>query len=792
VVQTKLLKRSKIILQSLSIETMDTLLTTEKNTKGMVIFLLSVIRYSLMAALFTPLVFHPDFVYMFVVPKTAFFWFFVEIALAAWVLLLFFQPKYRPSRNVLTMSVLAFLGITILSSLFGVNIEQSFWGSFARMTGVISLIHLIGFFVVCSSVFRDKESWSKMFKISFFVGIIVCILYFLQRWGFAFGELETFGGSTAGNSSYLSGYLLFNLYIGIWLFIQGSKFIQKSLIGLGVSLITVTILASGANGAIVSFFGGLFLLIVCWIYFGTSLRYRKLFSTVLLIAGIVIGSLGSVAILSGHDIAQPILTKMNPGTISSRLIVWKSSWQGVMERPLLGWGSENFEIVFAKYFNPELRLLKNGRHLWFDKSHNIIFDTLVTVGFLGLISYLLIFFAALKLLWDRVKKADKLDGDQSRNSWIFSAIMMVALVSYFAQNLLFFDTIVTQLMFFLILACICGINPSKAQGEMSTKSFSTRSRITMSVFIYVLLLLSIFTFVIQPLRSSYFGFVVYNSGSNIQSSLNQYRKMTEITPIKGNRMLEVIVGRITRMLSNGVGLNPEIIENVEDIGNAYLQDNPNDLRYILNMAKFYTAAGGYDPMHFASSERLLRKAISLSPDNQKVYIYLSELFLSQGDQERAFAFLNMAIDLEPGVGEPQLQMVELFVEMGEYESARVQLDKVLNIEYELVDIFLWSHTLFESDENGEADVNADNVHQILVLSENARNNGDLEGSIKLYKEAIKLKMEDSLARFFLAKFYMMIDESDKAKIELIETVRLNPGLKKAVQDFLEDYDDQKF
>src|SRR5205085_82544 len=62
---------------------------------------------------------------------------------------------------------------------------------------------------------------------------------------------------------------------------------------------------------------------------------------------------------------------------------------------ILGWGQENYAIVFDKYYDPRMY----GQEPWFDRVHNIIFDWLVAGGFPGLILYLLIFAALLRVLW---------------------------------------------------------------------------------------------------------------------------------------------------------------------------------------------------------------------------------------------------------------------------------------------------------------------------------------------------------------------------------------------------------
>ncbi len=80
----------------------------------------------------------------------------------------------------------------------------------------------------------------------------------------------------------------------------------------------------------------------------------------------------------------------NP-TIQSRLILWQSAWQAWQKKPLLGWGPENFETAINKYSFPRLASFEAYST---DRAHNFIFDYGVTLGWLGLLSYLTIFFAA--------------------------------------------------------------------------------------------------------------------------------------------------------------------------------------------------------------------------------------------------------------------------------------------------------------------------------------------------------------------------------------------------------------
>ena len=82
-------------------------------------------------------------------------------------------------------------------------------------------------------------------------------------------------------------------------------------------------------------------------------------------------------------------------TTRSRFMVWNMALQGFKEKPVLGWGQENFNYVFNKYYNPKMY----DQEQWFDRTHNVFLDWLIAGGILGILSYLLMFFAVVFSLW---------------------------------------------------------------------------------------------------------------------------------------------------------------------------------------------------------------------------------------------------------------------------------------------------------------------------------------------------------------------------------------------------------
>ncbi len=125
-------------------------------------------------------------------------------------------------------------------------------------------------------------------------------------------------------------------------------------------------------------------------------------------------------------------------------MIWGMALEGFKEHPILGWGQENFNFVFNKYYNPGMY----AQEPWFDRAHNVFFDWLIVGGILGLLAYLSLFATAIYLLWFRI-------GTWSVTS---KSILTGLLAGYFFQNLFVFDNLISYIMFFSVIGYIHSIS----------------------------------------------------------------------------------------------------------------------------------------------------------------------------------------------------------------------------------------------------------------------------------------------------------------------------------------------
>ncbi|MFH1392729.1 MAG: O-antigen ligase family protein, partial [bacterium] len=232
--------------------------------------------------------------------------------------------------------------------------------------------------------------------ISLFVSVIVSI------WSLADWQARLFG--PLGNPGFLACYLLFHIFFALYLILKDKNIYWRISYILILIFNFIVLYFTSTRGAYYGLFAGLLLFAFLFI-----LKKSKKIGIVLLAIFILIGSLG---VYWQRDRFLK--------TEEARMVSWRISWSAFKERPILGWGPENYILAFAKHYDPNWPITE-----WFDKAHSNFWEFSVTTGALGLLSYLSLFIVS-----------------------GFSPI----LIAYFIMQLFWIDTTVTLMLFFITLA----------------------------------------------------------------------------------------------------------------------------------------------------------------------------------------------------------------------------------------------------------------------------------------------------------------------------------------------------
>ncbi len=642
---------------------------------------LLIVRWGTYLVLFTPLLVSTKFFFPFVAPKTIFFRIVVEIILAAYLILAVFHSRYRPRINLLTIALTLFLGAFILASFTGINFDRSFWSTNERMTGIWTMLHLYAFFIILTSCFKKREDWEKFLGVSVIAGVFLS-LYVLKG-----NELSTRGGGTIGNTSFMGAYLLFDIFFALVLFLThflkpgGKALFWQIFSGASLAIMLPVLFTSTARGAIAAFCLGLFLLFLGYLIFSQKKALKMAGAgiiLVLIVLAIILAVLQPTFVKEG--VAQ-LLKDMKP-----RFTVWEGGWKGFLEKPILGWGPENFNVVFLKYFNPCVFLSECGGEIWFDRTHNIVLDTLVTTGVIGLLSYLAIFAAAIFGLLKTIPKIA-----EKRNIF-FPLGLAVLLTVYFFQNLLVFDMINSYLVFFLTLAFTSFLIGRKEEGEEATSRPKQFNPVIGAVII-VAMIFPLWLGNIQPARANYYlikalqSQYVEDTAVYFQKSLDSWMNQYEPREQFAQKMIKASSQDMKEQ--DRVNLFP-LFEMAEIEMEKSVKENVLDFRPRLFSGQLYFAeyrfTGNKEKLNRAGE--IFEKAIELSPTNQQGYWYAAEVKLRQGRSQEAISYFQKAIDLEPRLVRSHKYLGKVYQVIGDYQQARQTYLKAL--EFHPEDAELWA------------------------------------------------------------------------------------------------------
>lgn len=150
---------------------------------------------------------------------------------------------------------------------------------------------------------------------------------------------------------------------------------------------------------------------------------------------------GRVRILIWQGVGELVTTLPNVGLTEDR-------WHAL--RPLLGYGPESMYVAYNKVYQPELAHLE-ARTASPDRSHNDLMDYVVTTGWLGLLSYLALFAAALAVGWRWLRRTSDL------HVRIVVAGLMSALVSHFVESQFGIVIASSRTLFWVYLGVIASV-----------------------------------------------------------------------------------------------------------------------------------------------------------------------------------------------------------------------------------------------------------------------------------------------------------------------------------------------
>ena len=685
----------------------------------------------------------------FITGKNFAFRIIVELILLFYIILAVKDPQYRPKASWLLWSALAFVVWMGLATLFSVDPVKSFWSNFERMEGYIGLLHMFALFVVAGAVVTAAKWWTQLFRVSVVASALMGFYAVLQL--FNPDLISSQSGprvdTTFGNATYLAVYMLIQVFLTLFLLVRDRK--SNVAVGLYVVALALQMIAlffTETRGAALGLVGGL---IVAAVY----IAWRARGGEWALLRKISLGALIGIILLGGLFVSlkdtkfiqhTPMLSRLasisldDPTTMSRFLYIWPMAIKGGLEKPILGWGQENFSYIFNKNYSPAMY----GQEQWFDRAHNQFLDWLVAGGIPAFLLYLSLFVLA---AWAIIRS--------SALSAPEAGVLLGLLAAYGFSNMFVFDNLVSAFYFFLILAFVHSLARYELpRWIMLSKPASDQAVAVVAPIAVIVIIGTMWAANVggiaraQGLIDAISNATPAGTAKNPADNLEDFKRVLQSGSLGRQESVEQLFQFASNRIVPDSALDPQLKQEFYTFTRAeaerMLAERQNDARLELFMAMFLNQYGQY-----SESLQYLEQASEHSPNKQQILFQIGLTYLQRGDSAQALPILKKAFDLEPRYDAAAMYYIAgLF-----YAGRTTEADKLLMERYGTI------------------------VHDDDVLLQVYNNTRQFERVVGIWLKRVEKDPNNFDVGVGLANAYFMAGDKEGAIGELQRVKKLRPS-----------------
>ncbi len=609
-------------------------------------------KYLLLILIFlTPysiLIVSSNLVLPYVTSKNLLFRFFVELELISFLIIILFEKKIDINiKNKLFIVLIIFSVWLFVADLFGINPKQSIFGTIERMDGFLNILHLFFYFFIITVTLKNKKIWINFFYNLILIGIVINFD--------AVSQINTVERvySFLGNPAFLSSFALLEIFIAAFLIFYHKLKNKKINILKNIFLICFILLSlyviflTETRSALLGLTGGILIMLFFFSVIEKKNKIQKYTSLLLLIFIIISGTLlithrenlkGTFLDKNIKLIHRVINTSKEDPSTRYRLAIWEAAWNGFKEKPLLGWGQENFMTVSLRYYQPKKLYDTNE---WHDRSHNTYLDMLIYGGIPALLLFLILFIYPLFFL---IKT-------EGISTW--EKILLIGfLSSYFIKNIVVFDTIPSYLLFYIFLSFIVFLMNQENEKKQKVEGIKK--------FLIIPLILSIiigglYFHIYKMYQTNHNMIIVENFFSKNRKKLNTKNSNISISPI-----LPLIEKTISDNYSGSGFYMVKMINFLPLINNQNEEIKKKYSEMLLKASNFAINQDPLNPKMFffraiflnrfklwEESEKSLKKALDISPKNINFLALLRKVLTKQGKQKETLEIEKKINELAP-------------------------------------------------------------------------------------------------------------------------------------------------
>ncbi len=443
-----------------------------------------------------PLVWLPNTSELFEFNKLILTYILTTLIAGTWLIRMIIEKKIIFKRTILDIPLLIFLGFSILSLVFSIDVHTSWLGYYSRWNG--GLLSLISYSLLYWAFVSNMDSKSALraVRCALWAAATVAVYGSLEHFGFSISCLLTTGSfnvscwvqdvqnrvfATLGQPNWLAAYIVALIFIPLSNITpfnpplklrggnpKGEGDIWKISVNFAIFiLLFATLLFTKSRSGLLAFG------ISSLVFWGLSFGKKTIMP--MIIFAISISSLILIFQNPIRDLVfKPTVAEKTVGTAlesggtesgSIRKIVWTGAtriWTSNIKNLLIGTGPETFAMAYYQY-RPLEHNQTSEWELLYNKAHNEFLNYLAATGLLGLTSYLILLGSMLWIFKSQILNTNNQINSKNQiqnildlrilNLGFFAGWLTISITNFWG-----FSVVVMQLFLFLLPAIAITLN----------------------------------------------------------------------------------------------------------------------------------------------------------------------------------------------------------------------------------------------------------------------------------------------------------------------------------------------
>ena len=636
-----------------------------------------VARALLLSTVLVPLIISTGYFFPYIVPRTVFFRTVVEITMGIFIYLLVSREwRIRTHVDLFFWGLSAFVVASGISALFSPARNRAMFGDFERMGGVWSLLHYLMFYALVRVFFGEKE-WKLYANLSLAVSAGISLLAIYE------GSHGTGAQATIGNAGLLALYLFFGVCVSAYLAVTSRRIVLRAIYAASATVAMAGVILSHNRSSLLGLAAAA--VVGATVFFLLGKKHRK--AIAFLGTGLVV-SIG-LALTLVTRAPESWVSRHLPATFSrtaesneNRTVLWTAAVDGFLDRPLVGYGPENFHLAWSANFQPKVYTVSTEQRV--DRAHNIMLEVLSTTGLLGFLAFLGMWAGLFYAISNGLRKKELSLAEAS----LFAGVSAGYLVSL---SFWFID-----INSFVPFIGLCGFLAFRISGgqvmEVDAKSpIDARRKVVLGAGILALGL-SLWLHTIETLRVSRLLYRTQTANSDMPVTLHAFFEVFD-SPAPQSTHTPFLFGRYMGWLlprlkpsdltpSNRQLLDTAFALGLNEMERERKRDPRNELIYLQQSRLALLASQFYGlPIYYDYAVKALREAVRLSPRRVQPKLVLGYTLMMAKQFDAARAQLYAARNIYPTSGQIYYYLGELHRLENDLPAAGAALDTSLTFGY---------------------------------------------------------------------------------------------------------------